>query len=206
MFGEMALENFKPYQKINGLQSAAYYPYSEKVSFTNASLLKIYFFQQFAGQFVAEVSLKKQKELSPEFNFPQYLEIAMQTIDKLTGGATTTEPIKAIFIARVLEEMERNNKFEWSDEVNAILSDLVKKSGNKHFLQLKKRVESISKEGKFWFPFLIPVLSKISLADDAREQVTQFPWIFMELQQTDQSYLISSGHPVKFWSGNWWWK
>jgi hypothetical protein len=52
MFGDMALENFKPYQKINGLQSAAYYPYSEKVSFTNPALLKIYFFQQFAGQFV----------------------------------------------------------------------------------------------------------------------------------------------------------
>ena len=144
MFGDMALENFKPYQKINGLQSAAYYPYSEKVSFTNTSLLKIYFFQQFAGQFVAEVSLKKQKELSPKFSSPQYLEIAMQTIDKLTADGATTEPVKAIFIARLLEEMERNNKFEWSDGVNSLLSDLIKKSGNKHFLQLKKRLASIS--------------------------------------------------------------
>jgi hypothetical protein len=144
MFGDMALENFKPYQKINGLQSAAYYPYSEKVSFTNPELLKIYFFQQFAGQFVAEVSLKKQKESSAEFNFTQYLEIAMQTINQLTGDGPTNEPIKAIFLVRVIEEMERNNKTEWSEGLNTLISSLIKKTGNKHFLQLKERLITLS--------------------------------------------------------------
>ena len=149
MFGDIALENFKPYQKINGLQSAAYYPYSDKVNFTNPNLLNIYFFQQFAGQFVAEVSLKKQKEISPGFNFNQYLEIAMQTIEKLTGEGVTMEPIKAIFIARVLDEMERNNKSEWAAGLNALITNLHKKSGNKHFLLLKKRLETSSSGEKF---------------------------------------------------------
>jgi hypothetical protein len=34
----------------------------------------------------------------------------MQTINKLAGDGPTTEPLKAIFLVRVIEEMERNNK------------------------------------------------------------------------------------------------
>lgn len=144
--GDYDFARFKIYQKLGQPSNTDYYNYSDKVSFTDPSLTRIHFYQQFAGQFVADIAAKKQKELSNEFSFPQYIDLAMSTIEKLTTGGNTRNAVTAIFLARVLEEMERKGKAEWKSVLEPLLDGLYQKSGNKDFARLKQVMTSFTNE------------------------------------------------------------
>ena len=148
LFFFFVIERFKFAQYGLKVDKPAY-KYSEKIDFENFSLLSNPLYQAFARQFVADITLEKQKAGGKPFDIEPYVDIAMQTVDELTQKDDMAIEIKALLLNKIIEEIAIDRKDKWIPKIQATLNTLLEKNENERLQLLQTKLNNIIADTRF---------------------------------------------------------
>lgn len=139
---------FKFYQEKYQLDPVQCFAFSDLVKFNALDLCYIPEYRNFVNSFIIyELRVRRQRTQTP-FSWPEVVESAMRLIDELSSDIEAREGIKAVFLAYVIDEIER-------DKITAAATDVlsyvkkIKHPSPKPFQELEARLIAVIRDNRF---------------------------------------------------------
>lgn len=139
---------FKFYQEKYQLDPVHYFTFSDLVNFDASGLCYIPEYRDFVNSFIInELAVRRQRTQTP-FSWSEVVESAMRLIDELSSDVEAREGIKAVFLAYVTDEVERD---KITAAATAVLSCLeqIDHPSTKPFKELEARLTSLIRDHRF---------------------------------------------------------
>jgi thiol-disulfide isomerase/thioredoxin len=124
------------------------YAFSDLVNFNALDLCYIPEYRDFVNSFIInELGVRRQRTQTP-FSWSEIVESAMRLIDELSFDVEAREGIKAVFLAYVTDEIERDKITAAAMDVLSCL-EKIEHPSSKAFRELEARLITVIRENRF---------------------------------------------------------
>lgn len=141
------LHKFKFYQDKYQLDLVEWYTFSDLVNFDDVELCYIPEYRGFVNSFfITELGIRR-KRLQTVFSWPEVVDSGMRLINELSFNIEARECLKAVFLAYITDEIQRDKKATAAMDVLSYIEQAG--FASRPFRELKARLTNVIRDNRF---------------------------------------------------------